>query len=108
MNGQSDYLALIGDGALDGLPDPPPRVSAELCTFRWIKPINRHHQSDVSFGNEVKQRQTVIRVVARDRHDETQVRADHELARLAVAVPNLPRELDLLLRCEQGGSPDFT
>src|ERR1700688_848966 len=70
MNRQSDGLALSREGALDRLPDPPGGISTELCAFRRIEPIDRRHQSDISFGDNVKNRQTEIRIVLCDRHDE--------------------------------------
>ena len=70
MNRQPDCLALIREGALDRLPDPPRRIGAELSAFRGIEPIDRRHQSDVSFGDHIKKRQTEIRVVLCDRDNE--------------------------------------
>jgi len=77
MDGKADRFALVGQGALDRLLDPPRRISAELPPFGRIKTLHRLHQANISLGDEVKQRQAEIRVIMRDLDDQTQIRADH-------------------------------
>src|SRR6266478_2754304 len=65
-----DRLALIGESALDRLFDPPRRIRAQLRPFSRVEALDRFGQSDVSLGDQVKQRQTEIGVIVRDGDNE--------------------------------------
>ena len=107
MHGQANRFALVRQSALDRLFDPPGGVRAQFSALGRIEALDSLHQADVAFGNEVEERQTEIRVIVRDLHDEPQVRANHEGARLAVALFDFRGELDLLVGREQRDLPDF-
>ena len=49
-----------------------------------------------------------IRVIVRDLDHETEIRANHQGARLAVAFLDLRGQLDLLLGSQKRDLPDFT
>ena len=70
---------MVGDRPGDRLADPPGRVGRELEPAPILKPIDRLHEADVAFLDEVEQRQVAPEVPLRDRHDQTQVRL-HQLA----------------------------
>ena len=72
MDGQTDRLALVGQGALDRLLDPPRGVGAEFSALRGVETLDGLHQTDVALGDEVEQRQAEVRVIVRDLHDQTQ------------------------------------
>jgi hypothetical protein len=97
MYWDSDGFTLVGQRALDRLFDPPRGISAQLRLFRWIETLDCLGQSDVSLGNQIKQRQTQIGVIVGDGDNEPQIRIDHSLARDCIAFLNFPCELDLLL-----------
>ena len=107
MHGQTDRLALIGQRSLDGLFDPPRRVGAELSAFCRVETLHRLHQADVAFRNEVQKRQAKIRIVMRDLHDQTQIGPDHQGSRLAIALLDFRRQVDLLLRSQKRDLPDL-
>ena len=70
MHRQPNRFALIRQGPLDRLLNPPHRIRAQLCPFRRVEALDRFGQSDVSLGDKVEQRQTEVHVVPRDRHHE--------------------------------------
>ena len=98
---------LVGQGALDRLLDPPRCVSAELAAFGGIETLDGFHQADVAFGNQIQQRQAKVGVIVRNFDHETQVRADHERPRFAVALFDFGGQFDLLLGGQKGDLPDL-
>ena len=108
MDRQADRLALVGQSALDRLLDPPGGVGAELAALGGIETLDGLHQADVALGNEVEQRQAEIRVIVRDLDHEPQVGADHQGARLAVALLDFRGQLDLLVGSQKRDLPDLT
>src|SRR5205807_5750600 len=108
MNRQTNRLALVGQGTLDRLLDPPGGVGAELSAFRRIETLDRFHQTDVSFRDQVEQRQAEVRIVMRDLYDQTQIRANHQRARFAIAPLDLRRQGNLLLRRQEREWPGLT
>src|SRR4029077_21227051 len=57
---------------------------------------------------QIEQRQSEIRVIVRDLHDQTQIRANHQGASFLVAALNFSGEVNLLLWSEQRDLPDLT
>ncbi len=91
----ADRARLIGNGARDGLPHPPRRVSRELVTPPVLELFHRLHQPDIAFLNQVEELQPAIVVALGDAHHQPEIRFDQFLARgfrLAVrAVHQLQR-----------------
>jgi hypothetical protein len=94
VDGQADGLGLVGQGAFDGLFDPPSGVGGKLAAFFRIEALHRLHQADVAFRNEVGDGHSVVGVVLGDFHDQSQVGADHVGSRFRIAV------LDALGKCQ--------
>ena len=89
MHGNADRARLIGDRAGDRLPDPPRRIGREFIAAAIFELIDRLHQADIAFLNEVEELQSAIGVFLGDGDDETQIGLDHfllGLARLALAL----------------------
>src|ERR1017187_1590386 len=91
---------LIGDGSGNGLPNPPRGISRELITAAVFELVDRLHQADVAFLNQVEELQSTIGVLLCNRDHQPQVRFD-ELAlgvlRVHVALDDLAlRALELL------------
>src|SRR5258708_15219061 len=78
----ADRARLVRNRAGDRLADPPRRVRRELVAAAILELVDRLHQADVAFLNEVEELQAPVRVLLRDRHDEAQVRFDELLLRL--------------------------
>ena len=68
-----------------------------LPPFSGVEPLDRLHQPNVAFIDEIGQRQAKPLVIERDLHDQTQVRVDHPLPRLVVSLPDAFGQTHLLL-----------
>ena len=107
MDGQTDGLGLVGEGAFNGLLDPPGAVGGKFAAFGGVEALDGFHQTNVAFADEVKQRQADAFVIAGDFHHEPEVGFDHLLARFLVALFDAGGQLDFLLRGEKANLADF-
>src|SRR4029453_19418256 len=62
----ADGARLVGDGAGDGLADPPGRVGRELVPALVLELVHGLHEADVAFLDEIQELQAAIRVLLRD------------------------------------------
>ena len=91
----ADRARLIGDRAGDRLADPPRRIGAELVAAAVFELIDRLHQADVAFLDQVQELQAAVGVFLGDRDHQAQVRLDHLLLRpRAVALAAAHRHVD--------------
>ena len=104
---QPHRARLVHDGALDRLPDPPRGVRGEAKAALGIEFLERVDEPEIALLDEVGERQTAIEVVLGDADHEPQIVLDHLLARVEVAVARGACVLQLLLRRQQRGLPDF-
>ena len=79
MHGHTDGTGLFAERAADRLSDPPRRVSRKLVAAAIIELLDRLHQTDVAFLDEVEELQATVGVLLRDRDDEAQVCLHHLL-----------------------------
>ena len=96
MDGQANRPALVGQRARHRLADPPGRVRRKLVAHAVVELLHRADQAEIAFLDQVEQRHAGLRVVARDRHDEAQVRLDQLPLRDLVAGVLAAGELALL------------
>jgi hypothetical protein len=54
-------------------------------------------KTDVSFRDQIKQRQTKVNIIACDGYDEAQVRVNHPFASCCIAVPDSAPEFDFFI-----------
>jgi len=54
VHGDANRAPLIGDGPVDGLPDPPGGIGAELEAFFVIELVHRAQQAQVTFLDEIE------------------------------------------------------
>ena len=92
--GNADRARLIGDRARDRLPDPPRRVGRELVAAAVFELVDRLHQADVAFLDQVQELQAAVGVFLGDGNDEAQVGLDHFLLRLTGLALALLHGLD--------------
>src|SRR5688572_8657131 len=78
----ADGTRLIGNRARDRLADPPRRVGRELVAAAVLELVDRLHQADVAFLDQVEELQAAVGVLLGDRDDETEVGFDQLLLRL--------------------------
>ena len=74
-----DGARLVGNRAGDGLADPPRRVGRELVAAPVLELVDRLHQADVAFLDQVEELQAAVRVLLRDGHDQAEVGLDQFL-----------------------------
>jgi hypothetical protein len=96
-----DRPRLVRDAALHGLADPPGRVRRELEPLAVVELLDRADQPDDPLLDQIEQRKAVALVALRDRHDEPEVRVDHQILRLLLAALDPLGELDLLLGAQE-------
>src|SRR5437667_671975 len=108
MDRQANGLGLVGQGAFDGLLDPPGAIRRELATFGGIETFNGFHQPYVAFADQIQQRQADPFIIAGDFYDEPQVGLDHLFARSFIAFLDASRQFDLLLRRQEFDLTDLT
>src|SRR5438874_584844 len=87
------------------MPDPPGGIGRELVAAAILELIDRLHQSDIAFLDQVEELQAAVGVFLGDRDDEAQVRLHHlllGLARLALALLHHLHDLAELADLEPG------
>ena len=107
VDGQANDAPLVGERAGDGLPDPPGRVGRELVAHRVVELLDRADQAEVALLDQVEQRHAGLRVVARDRHHESEVRLDQLPLGGLVAEILAAGELALLRRRQEPAVADL-
>ena len=75
VHGDADGAGMIGDGAGNGLANPPGRVGAELVAAPVLVLVHGAHQAGVAFLDDVQERQAAVAVFLGDGDDEPQVAA---------------------------------
>ena len=73
----ADGAGLVGDGAGDGLANPPGGVGGELVAAAVFELLDRLHQAHVAFLDQVEEGQAAVGVFLGDGDDEAQVGLDH-------------------------------
>src|SRR5271165_4960903 len=108
MHWKPDRLTLVGHRPLDRLLDPPGAVSTQLATLGRVKAFDGLNETDVSFRNQIEEREPKIGVVVMsDPNDQSQVCFDHQSPSLPVSLFNARRQLNLLLSSQQWGLHDL-
>src|SRR5208337_3030195 len=108
MHWKPDHLILVCHRPLDRLLDPPGAVSTQLATLCRVKAFDGLHQTDVSFRNQIQEREPKIGVVMSDLNDQSEVCFDHQSPSLPVSPFNPRRQLNLLLWSQQRGLHDLS
>ncbi len=96
VNGHADGASLVGDGAGDGLADPPGGVGRELEALAVVELLGGADEPDRAFLDQVEERQALVAVALRDRDDEPEVGLHHRLLGGVVAGFDALCELHLL------------
>ena len=101
---QADRAGTIGDRPRDALTDPPRRVGGELEAAAPVEQLNRTHQADVAFLDEIQQRKPLTLVLAGHGNHQPEVGHDEPLAR-GLSLADVGTSLrDALLRTEAAGT----
>ncbi len=76
MHRDADGARLVGDGASDGLPNPPGGVGGELVAAAVFELVHRLHQAEVAFLDQVKELKAAVGVFLGDGNHQAQVGLD--------------------------------
>ena len=101
VHGDADRARLVGDGAGDGLTDPPRGVGGELVALRVVELLDGLDQTEVALLDEVEKQHAAADVALGDRHDQTQVCLGHAALGLLIALGHALGQILLLLGREQ-------
>ena len=97
---QAHDTALLGNGLKDTLAYPPYGIGDEFETTSLIKFLSSLYQSDVTFVDQVGQRQTLMLILLGDRNDKAEVGSHQTLLcslALRTALTDGLCQLDLLI-----------
>ena len=83
MHRDADGARLIGDRTGDRLADPPGRIGRKLVAAAVLELVDRFHQADVAFLDQIQELQAAVGVLLGDGNHQSQVRLDHFLLRTA-------------------------
>ena len=72
----ADRAGLVGDGAGDGLANPPCGVRRKLVAAALLEFFHGLHQADVAFLNQIQELQAAVGVFLGDRNHQAQVGFD--------------------------------
>lgn len=75
VDGDADGSGVVGDGAGDGLSDPPCGIGAELVAAFVFVFIDRAHEAGVAFLDDIEEGQAAVAVFLGDGDDEAEVAA---------------------------------
>ena len=79
VHGNADGAGLVGDGAGDGLADPPGSVGGELEALGVVELLHGADEAQVAFLDEVEEQHAAAHVALGDGHHEAQVGLDELL-----------------------------
>src|SRR5579883_2575993 len=77
MYRHTDGTRLIGNGPRDRLPNPPRRIGRKFEPALPLEFLDRSHQSDIAFLNQVEKAHTAVQIALGDRYHQAQVRLCH-------------------------------
>src|SRR5215471_2751399 len=79
VNRDADGACLVGNGAGDGLANPPSSVGGKFVAATPFELVDGLHQADIAFLNEIEELQTAVGVFLRDGDDQAKVGLDQFL-----------------------------
>ena len=101
FHGHADGVAVLLDGTLQGLADPPGGVRRESEAPLPVELVHGPHEAEGPLLDEVGEVHAPVLVAARPVDHQAQVGGDHLAARLVVAGRDALGQLDLLLVVRQ-------
>ena len=102
LHGDPDGVAVLLDGALQGLADPPRGVGREAEAALPVELVDGAHQAEGPLLDEVAEVDAPVLVPPRPVDDQAEVGRDHLAAGLVVSGRDALGQLDLLLVIRQG------
>ena len=107
MHGNPDGSRLVGNGAGDGLPNPPGCVSREFVALGPVELVNGTNQTGVALLNQIQDVQTPSGILLCNGHHQPEVCFGELVLGLLVAFGNPLCQLHFLLGGQQLHLTDF-
>src|SRR5690606_1531412 len=107
MDRDTDSPCLVGNGARNGLADPPRGIGAEFKAFRVVEFLDRFDKPHIPFLDQVQEQHAAAYIAFRDRYDETQVGFSKAFFRFFVALFNECRKANFFFRLQQVNPADL-
>src|SRR5690348_4780501 len=104
---QANSAALISHSSTNRLTNPPGSVSAEAVPAAPVIALDGSHQANVTFLDEIEQRQTPANVALGDTYHQTQVRQYKLLHGVLVARLDALGQINLLRMAQHRHATDF-
>src|SRR5579859_153332 len=73
VDGNADGARLVGNGARDGLANPPGGVGGEFIPAAPVELVRAFHQAEISFLDEIEELQAMMRIFLGDRDYQAKV-----------------------------------
>ena len=102
LHGHPDRVAVLLDGALQGLADPPRGVGGEAEAALPVELVDGPHQAERALLDQVAEVDAPVLVPPRPVDHQAEVGRDHLAAGLVVTGRDALGQLDLLLVIRQG------
>ena len=101
MDGDSDYSRLLGQSSGYCLANPPGGVGRKLVSQRIIELINRTKEAEITFLDEIKEKQPAVCILFCYTHDEPQIGFDQGFPSIGIFLQDSLCEGDLFgLGCQ--------
>ena len=97
---------MVGEGAADGLFDPPAGVGTKFNSTARLEPFDRFHQTEVTFGDEVENWQATVLVICGKFDHEAEVGLDHQFAGTIFSLANTAGDGKFFCTVEEGSFAD--
>src|ERR687893_3055106 len=107
VDGDADGAALVGNGAGDGLADPPRSVRRELEALGRVELLGGPDEPEVALLDEVEEGYPAVAVLLGDGDDEPQVRLDEAVLAPLAAAGDAVGQADLVGVGKERDPPDL-
>jgi len=99
---QTNDAGMLGERLEHRLANPPDCIRNKLVPAFLVKAVRGLNETEVAVVDKIFEGQPLIRVLLRDRDDESEVRFDEPVKRVLVSLFDLARKSLFLFTLEQG------
>ncbi len=107
MNWNPNGTRLIGNGAGNGLTNPPCSISGKFKAFCVIEFFNCFNQAQIPFLNQIKELHSTTQISLCDTDNQTKVCFRQTFFGCFISIGNPDRQVNLLFRRKQRNTPNL-